>query len=136
MRSVVLDNEAVQALADPAHSKHRAVLAHLGVVASRRRRGRVVEVVVPTAVRVEAGWDRTSSSAAAINRFPVGDHALDSPTADVAAAIQRTTSAGVADAHLGATVRGLAPGQVVVLSSDPDDIASVCVPAQVTIVRV
>lgn len=136
MRSVVLDNEAVQALGDPAHAKHRAVLAHLGVVASRRRRGRVVEVVVPTAVRVEAGWDRTTSSAAAINRFPVRDHPLDPVTADVAAAIQRTTSAGVADAHLGATVRALASGRVVVLTSDPNDIAAVCAPVPLTVVRV
>lgn len=136
MRSIVLDNEAVQALADPHSAKHRAVVAHLAGAASRRRRGRVVEAVVPTAVRVEAAWDRTAPSAAAINRFPVRDHPLDSPAADVAAQIQRATSTGVADAHIGATVRSLSSTDVVVLTSDPADIAAVCSSSQVTIVNV
>jgi len=136
MRSIVLDNEAVQALSDPVSAKHRPVVAHLAAVVARRRRGRVVDVVVPTAVRVEAGWDRTTPSAAAINRFRVGDHALDPSCANVAAQIQRVTSAGVADAHLGATVRRLSSNDVVVLTSDPDDIAVVCSPAPVTIVAV
>lgn len=136
MRSVVLDNEAVQALTDAGNPKHRAVIAHLAGVVSRRRRGRVVEVVVPTSVRVEAAWDRTAPSAAAINRFPVCDHALDSRTADRAARIQRATSAGVADAHVGATVLDLPSADVVVLTSDPVDIAAVCSPAEVTVVVV
>lgn len=136
MRSIVLDNEAVQALTNPRSTKHRAVVAHLAGAAARRRRGRVVEAVVPTSVRVEAAWDRTAPSAAAINRFPVRDHILDSPAADVASQIQRATSTGVADAHIGATVRSLSSAEVVVLTSDPADIAAVCAPAQVTIVNV
>lgn len=136
MRSVVLDNEAVQALTDAGNQKHRAVIAHLAGAVSRRRRGRVVEVVVPTSVRVEAAWDRTAPSAAAINRFPVRDHALDSRTADLAARIQRATSAGVADAHVGATVLDLPSADVVVLTSDPVDIAAACSPAEVTVVVV
>ena len=60
MRSIVLDNEAVQALADPHSPKHRAVVAHLAGAAARSRRGRVVEVVVPTAVRVEAAMQDQS----------------------------------------------------------------------------
>lgn len=135
MRMIVLDNEAVQALADPRHPKHRTVVAHLAGGATRRRRGRNVEVIVPTTVRVEAGWDRSAPSAAAINRFPIGDHPLDSPAADVAAAINRASSTGVADAHLGATVRALGPAETVVLTSDPVDAAAVCAPAQTTIVR-
>lgn len=136
MRSVVFDNEAVQALADPAHPKHRSVIAHLEGAASRRRRGHVVEAVVPTAVRVEAAWARTSPSAAAINRFRIRDHVLDSTAADVAAQIQATTSTGVADAHVGATVRSLSSAEVVVLTGDPADIVAVCAPAHVTIVNV
>lgn len=135
MRVIVLDNEAVQALADPRHSKHRTVVAHLAAGTTRRRRGHDVEVVVPTTVRVEAGWSRSAPSSAAINRFPVRDHSLDPPAADVAAAIHRVTSTGVADAHLGATVRALGSAGTVVLTSDPDDIATVCTPAPVTIVR-
>jgi hypothetical protein len=136
VRSIVLDNEAVQALTDARSPKHRAVVAHLAGVAARRRRGRVVEAVVPTAVRVEAGWDRTTPTAAAINRFPIRDHLLDPQSADVAARIQRATSTGVADAHLGATVRSLSPAEVVVLTSDPADVAAVCSPSPVTIVNV
>ena len=134
MRSIVLDNEAVQALADPAHPKHRVVVAHLDAATSRRRRARTVEAVVPTAVRVEAAWARTAPDAAAINRFRWRDHALDTTTADVAASIQAATSAGVADAHVGAAVRSLAPADIVVLSSDPHDMAAVCAPAKATIV--
>ena len=91
---------------------------------------------MPTAVRVEAGWDRTAPTAAAINRFPIRDHLLDPPSADVAARIQRATSTGVADAHIGATVRSLSPAEVVVLTSDRADIAAVCSPSPVTIVNV
>ena len=54
---VLLDNEAVQALEDPTHPKHRRVVAQAQVVAQRKRRAASIEVVVPTAVRVEAGWD-------------------------------------------------------------------------------
>ena len=57
---VVLDNEAVQALRDPGHPKHRHVASQAQVVASRKRRAMAIQVVVPTAVRVEAGWDRAS----------------------------------------------------------------------------
>jgi len=42
----------------------------------------------------------------------------------------------VVDAHLGATVRALPSGQVVVLTSDPDDVRVVCWPAAVTVVQV
>lgn len=136
MRSIVLDNEAVQALTDARSPEHRAVVAHLAGAVARRRRGRVVEAVVPTAVRVGAAWDRTTPSAAAINRFPIRDHVLDSRSADVAAQIQNVTSTGVADAHIGATVRSLSSTEVVVLTSDPADIAAVCSPSPVTIVNV
>ena len=56
---VVLDNEAVHALSDPFHKKHVRVISHVRMVAGRKGRGRPAAVVVPTAVRVEAGWDRT-----------------------------------------------------------------------------
>lgn len=136
MRTVVLDNEAVQALTDTGSPKHRVVVAHLAGVVARRRQGRVAEVVVPTTVRVEAAWDRTAPSAAAINRFPVRDHVLDPGSADVAARIQLETSTGVADAHIGAAVRSLSSSEVVVLTSDPDDIATVCPPSGTRVVRI
>lgn len=136
MTTVVLDNEAVQALTDATHAKHRTVVAHLAGAVSRRRRGKVVDAVVPTTVRVEAGWDRRAPGAAAINRFRLRDHALDPSTADTAAHIQRRCHLGPADAHIGATVRSVAAGDVVVLTSDPHDIAAVCTPSTPRIVRI
>jgi hypothetical protein len=134
MRSVILDNEAVQAIADRNHPKHRVVTAHLAGVASRRRRGRLSEAVVPTAVRVEAGWNRTAAAAAPLNRFRIRDHALDPSTADLAASIHAATATGVADAHVGAAARSLPADEVVALTSDPHDMAAVCSPRAVTII--
>ncbi len=136
MRTVVLDNEAVQALTDPTHPKHRVVVAHLAGAVSRRRRGNIVDAVVPTTVRVEAGWDRAAPAAAAINRFRVRDHVLDAPAANVAAGIQGRCGLGPADAHIGAAVRSVSPGDVVVLTSDPTGIAAVCTPSTPQIVRI
>lgn len=126
VRMVVLDSEAVQALADLRHAKHRTVIAHLEAIATRRRRGGPTAALVPTAVRVEAWWDRTQPASAAINRFRVQDHPLDTPTGDLAAAVNIETGAGVADSHIGATIRQLPEqDEVVVLTSDPDDMIAV-----------
>src|SRR6266581_9245682 len=74
---VVLDCEAVQALREPGHSKHRRVVSHAQVVASRKRRAVAIQQVVPTAVRVEAGWDRTSPAWVLPNRLRIADSPLD-----------------------------------------------------------
>lgn len=136
MRAVVLDNEAVQALARPDHDKHRAVVAHLAGVVTRRRRGARVVAVVPTAVRVEAGWDRADPRAAAINRFRAVDVPLDTDTANSAARILASTGVSVADAHLGAAARTSTASEVVVLTSDPRDVVRACEPRTVTVVRI
>lgn len=137
MRTIVLDNEAVQALADVSHAKHRTVVAHLQGATDRRRRGRLTSTIVPTAVRVEAGWDRSRPGAAAMNRFRVNDQELDAVAANVAASIVGSgTVSSVADAHVGATVRGLDSDDIVVLTSDPRDIAAACAPRRVRIVSV
>jgi hypothetical protein len=136
VRTLVLDNGAVQALTDVAHAKHRTVVAHLAGAVTRRRLGTVVDAVVRTTVLVEAGWDRTTPAAAAINRFRVRDHILDAPTANLAASIQARCGLGPADAHIGATVRSVSSGDVVVLTSDPTDIAVVCTPSTPRIVRI
>jgi hypothetical protein len=104
-RLIVLDNEAVQALADPAHPKHRQVVSHAQVVASRKRRAMPISLAVPTAVRVEAGWDRNSPSWAFLNRLRIGDVPLDTAQANAAAAIRDCTRVSVADAHVGAVVQ-------------------------------
>jgi hypothetical protein len=137
MRLLVLDNEAVQALRDEGHPKHRQVLAHLAGIVARRRRGREVSAVVPTSVRVEAGWDRTQPAAAAMNRLRLADHGLDTSTANVAAAIaEAQAGVSVADAHVGAVLRSLAHHEVVVLTSDPSDIRRVAGSRTVRTVRV
>jgi predicted nucleic acid-binding protein len=134
--AVVLDNEAVAALRDVAHTKHRRVLSHLQAAVGRRRRGHPTTVVVPCAVRVEAGWDRSDPGAAAINRFRVADVPLDAAHADLAAAIVTRDQVSVADAHVGAAVEVAGWGDVVVLTSDPDDMRRVCDPTVIRAVRI
>lgn len=138
MKTVVLDNEAVGALSDPGHHKHRPMLAHLVGVVTRRRRGVATGVVVPTAVRVEAGWDRTAPAAAVINRLRIADVLLDGPSANVAARIVADTGVSVADAQIGAVVRSLAGSgdDVLVLTSDPQDITRAAGPAGVRVVGI
>lgn len=120
-RTVVFDNEAVQALSNPAHSKHRRVLAIVEAVASKNlRRAGSVSLVVPTAVRVEAGWDRRVPRAAAINRLRLHDIPLDTATADQAAAVRHELGVSVADAHLAAAV-GETTGPHAVVTSDIGD---------------
>lgn len=131
MRAIILDNEAVQALSHPGHAKHRAVVAHLAGAVARRRRGAMVRAVVPTAVRVEARWDRSAGSAAAINRFPVVDGVLDGAAANVGAEIVGRTGVSVADAHVGAVVQGLIADDVVVLTRDPEDMVRVSAPTTI-----
>jgi len=133
---VVLDNEAIQALADPAHRKHRQVVSQAQVVASRKRRAAAIEIVVPTAVRVEAGWDRTSPAWAFPNRLRIADIPLDTARASAAAAIRHRTRVSVADAHLGAVIQSAAPGQVTVVTSDPGDMRLVAGDRDITVVAI
>lgn len=119
--SVVLDNEAVQALTDVAHAKHRRALALVEATAGQnRRRGGSLRLVVPTAVRVEAGWNRTASGVAIINRLRVIDHVLDALAANRAASIRTALDVSVADAHLGATLVAT-DEPVAVITSDAGD---------------
>lgn len=116
--SLVLDNEAVQALHDPRHRKHRRALAFVEAMVARGRRG--AAPTVPTAVRVEAGWDRRAVGAAVINRLRVTDAPLDRADADVAASLVAALRISVADAHLGATLAALHAGCAVVTSDVAD----------------
>ena len=121
-RTVVLDNEAVQALVDATHRKHRRVLAAVEVTAARNlRRAGSVRLVVPTAVRVEAGWDRRARRSAAINRLKVDDRPLDRHAADAGAEVVSTLGVSVADAHL-ASVLTTISGPHAVLTSDTADV--------------
>src|ERR1700730_18300403 len=135
-RLVVLDNEAVQALADPAHRKHRLVVSYAQVVASRKRRAAVIAVVVPTAVRVGAGWDRTSPAWAFLNRLRIGDLPLDTAHASTAAAIRSRTGVSVADAHLGAVIQSAPADQITVVTSDPADMRLVAGDRDITVAAI
>ena len=135
-RLVVLDNEAVQALKDPAHSKHRRVVSQVQVVISRKRRAAAIEVTVPTAVRVEAGWERTSPAWAFPNRLRIADVPLDTARANVAASIRDRTGISVADAHVGAVIRASPAAQVTVVTSDPADMRVAAGDRPVTVVAI
>lgn len=120
-RTVVLDNEAVQALVDASHLKHRRALAVVEATAARNRsRAGAVRLVVPTSVRVEAGWDRHSPHASVVNRLRVEDAPLDSTAADLAVAIRCALYISVVDAHIGAVLASSAAPHSVVTSDAHD----------------
>lgn len=133
-RIVLLDNEAVQALRDPGHRKHRRVLDEVRIVAVRTAGAMSVQIAVPTAVRVEAGWDRTAAAWAFVNRLGIVDVPLDVSQADAAAGIAKRTKVSVAGAHLGAAIQASDTDQVTVLTSDPGDMRKVAEGRQVAIV--
>ena len=133
---MLLDNEAVQALGVVEHPKHRTVLSHVQVVTQRKRRAFQVNIVVPTTVRVEAGWDRTAASWAFPNRLRIEDAALDASQANTAASIRDDTGVSVADAHLGAVIRSTPAEHITVVTSDPSDARIVAGNRPVTIVTI
>jgi hypothetical protein len=135
-RLVVLDNEAVQALQDPAHPKHRHVVSHAQVVASRKRRAVAIQVVVPTAVRVEAGWDRTSPAWVFPNRLRITDSPLDTASASMAAGIRNQTGVSVPDSHIGAVIQSAHDNQITVVTSDPDDMHLVAGDTSITVAAI
>lgn len=121
-RTIILGNEAVQALADPDHGKHRRILATVEAAASRNlHRAGSVSLVVPAAVQVEAGWDRKEPRTAALNRLRAERPALVGDVADTAADVVSTIGVSVADAHLTATL-GSTPGPHAVVTSDEPDV--------------
>jgi len=120
-RTVVLDNEAVQALADPTHAKHRRVMAAVEVVAGRNlRRAGSVSIVVPTTVQVEAGWDRRQPRGAALNRLRLARPVLDGHGADVAAEVVSAIGVTPADAHVAVTLQATGAPHAVLTSDEPD----------------
>jgi hypothetical protein len=132
-RVVLLDNEAVQALRDPAHRKHRRAIGYVLDAARSTARAVPVSVGVPTAVRVEAGWDRTSPGWAFVNHLGIADIPLGPEHADAAAGIRKRTGVSVAYAHLGAAMRTADSDRITVVTSDPGDVRAVAegIPVQV-----
>ena len=136
--TVVFDNEAVQALSSPDHRKHNKVVSHVQVIASRKRKAEHVSIVVPTSVRVEAGWDRTNRAWAFANRLGIVDVELGADHANVAAAIRSRTGThiSVVDAHLGSVIQSSTADRVSVVTSDPDDIKAVAETKPVVVVTI
>jgi predicted nucleic acid-binding protein len=135
-RLMVLDHEAIQALGSPRHPKHQRVLGHMEAVERRKRRAAAISLMVPAAVRVEAGWDRTSARWAFLNRLRIMDVPLDTAHANAAAAIHDQAQVSVADAHIGATVRSAQQADITVVTSDPADIRKVAGDHPVTVVAI
>jgi hypothetical protein len=133
---VILDCEAVQALRDPGHPKHRHVVSHAQVVASRKRRAVAIQMVVPTVVRVEAGWDRTSPVWVFTNRLRIADSPLDTASANTAAFIRDRTGVSVADSHVGAVIQSAPHSQITVVTSDPGDMRLVAGNKNVIVVAI
>ncbi|HET6186093.1 MAG TPA: hypothetical protein VFE59_03735 [Trebonia sp.] len=133
---VLLDNEAVQALGVPTHPKHLHVVSHVQVVASRKRRAMSITVAVPTSIRVEAGWNRTSPSWAFLNRLRVADLPLDALYANAAASIRQAAQVSVADAHIGAVIQSASADRISVITSDPVDMRRIAGDRNVTVVTV
>jgi hypothetical protein len=124
--TLVLDKEAVQALADVQHRQHRRAVAFIEV-ANQRSGGRrqPLAVVVPVAVRVEAGWDRSAPQAAFLNRISrARDVALDSRGANRATQLRHAAGVSVVDATLGHAAEVVA-APVAILTSDLSDMGRV-----------
>jgi hypothetical protein len=126
IRHLVLDNEAVTALhANGAHdAKRKAVV--LAIAAANGRK------VVPTAVRVEAGWDRTAARSANVNRLlPAGtDVVLGRAGADRAAQLRASVpGASVVEATVAVAAEEVGRnGDVVeILTSDVSDLRALSV---------
>lgn len=120
---LVLDNEAVQSLVDAAHAKHREVLALLEARTQRNSRsaGSVV-ALVPTAVRVEAGADRSAAGANALGRLRVADVELTSGRADAAARLRSAAGGSTEDATVAEAAASHAGSRVTVLTADLTDL--------------
>lgn len=113
--TVILDSEAVAVLSDAGHRKHRALLAYLEGIAQRRARNPSHRVLVPVAVRIEAGWDRTDPKATVVNRVSgARDVALTGKAANTAQQLRAATGVSVVDATVGEAAN-TAPKPVVIL---------------------
>ncbi len=132
VRHLVLDNEAAQALSSSrTHDRRRASVVAAIMAANGR-------VVVPTAVRVEAGWRRRDPAAAGSNRLVSNDVPLDSADADRAVQLRRLVpTASVVGATVAIAAERVAadvPCAVVeVLTSDVADISALAAHVEVRI---
>ena len=120
---MVLDNEALQALAHLGHPKHRVMIAKVLAVAHESRVAAPVLVLTPTAVRVEAALSRRTPAAATLGRLRVRDVVLDSARADRSAELAAQTQASAVDATVAEVADSEAlTRRVTIFTSDLEDI--------------
>ena len=127
-RRLVLDAQGVAVLADPHHARHAELRAILQAARDKRRKRAAKDgypTLVPTSVRIEAGWDRSAQAWSAMNALRVEDVVLDGGIANRAATPRSAVGSGrrkrmisTADAHLGAILQD---GDIVA-TSDPGDV--------------
>jgi hypothetical protein len=132
-RVAILDSEAVHVLATKGSNKRWRMTSLFDFDISRRTDADVA--VVPSTVRVEAGWDRTAPQWAVINRLGIVDHHLDRTSTDTAARLRAEHGVSPADAHIGAIAHEPGDHQVVVITSDVDDITTVTAGTGARVVR-
>jgi len=70
------------------------------------------------------------------NRLRIGDVALDSTCANIAAAIRKRTGVSVADAHSGAVIHTAHADRISVVTSDPADMRAVAGDRAITVVAI
>ena len=133
---MVLDNEALQALADVGAAKHRAMVALLkaAVVDSRRSRQRP-RLLTSTVVRLEAGLSRRSPQNTGLGLFRVQDVALDGERVERALTLPSAREVTPADAAVAEVAASLA-GKVTVLTSDPVDLRRLLAGTEVLVLQV
>lgn len=136
MSAVVLDNEALQAVADLRSPKHTRTLAYLKAAAlDARRRKQHTRVFTPTVVRLEAGLSRHSPGNVGLGLFRVRDVPLDSDRVEQALALPSAQRVSPADAAVAELASSL-PGDVVVLTSDGADLEMLLRDSDVLVIRV
>lgn len=120
VRHLVLDNAGADALQSRRPTDRRRAAVVEAIAAANGR------VIVPTVVRIEAGWRRRDPRAAPANRLAVRDVALDGSDADRAVELRRSVpAASVVDAAVAVAAERVAikaPGTVEVLTSDVPDL--------------
>jgi predicted nucleic acid-binding protein len=95
-----------------------------------------ITVVVPTAIRVEAGWNRNSPAWAFPSRLRIADIPLDAPHANAAASIRHAAQVSVADAHIGAVLQSASADRISVITSDRADMRRIAGDRNITVVTI
>ena len=132
-RTIVFDNEAIQALMDRSHPKHRQVVTFVESASARNvRRAGWMRLVVPTTVRVEAAWDRRHPSAARINQLGITDAPLDTDAANRASRLGDVLGVSAADAHIAALLSET-KGPYAVVTSDRKDLDRIAAHLGITV---